>query len=182
MAKKICTGAALAAFSTLATAGAAAGEPVPQNDDGLIEKTAANTGIISGHFGTNYGAAHAAPKPSGIAHTHGTPTVNIDYRGAVPNPDTQHIGGTLFGANKASCDTAPVTQTQGDTPVLRSRSASSRICRAGRRPLTHTASSAGLVLAAWSASGSRPTDSASGGPLNPCPLGTAAPARNGTDG
>ncbi|MER6600979.1 hypothetical protein ACWDBC_24175 [Streptomyces parvus] len=117
MIKKICTGTALAAFSTLATAGAAAGEPVPQNDDGFIQKTA-DTGIVSGDFGTKYGAAHAALDPSGIAHTHGAPTVNIDYRCAVPNPDTQYIGGTLFGANKASCDTAPVTQAQGDTPVL----------------------------------------------------------------
>ncbi|MFF8717484.1 hypothetical protein ACF07T_39700 [Streptomyces sp. NPDC015184] len=142
MLKKIFAGAALAAVSTLAMTGTASAEPAPRGGGDLLQTAPgvlpqdggstgsanelvrlpnADTGFatgLAGDFSTRYGDAAVARDSSGIANTHGAPLVNVDARCAVPNPDVQYIGGTLFGGNRAGCNTAPVTQAQGDKSVL----------------------------------------------------------------
>ncbi|MFJ2900642.1 hypothetical protein ACIO87_38025 [Streptomyces sp. NPDC087218] len=102
--------AAVVAAATLAgTAGTAAadGGPLGLPND-VIGSTAGALGQTP-EFPTNTG---------GILNSHGAPVVNVDLRCAVPNQDVQYIGGTLFGGNKAACDTGQVDQAQGDLRVL----------------------------------------------------------------
>lgn len=69
-------------------------------------------------FSASGGEAEAAGDTGGLLNSHAAPVVNVDLRCAVPNPDVQYIGGTLFGGKEAACNTSPVTMGLGDHQVL----------------------------------------------------------------
>ncbi|MDA5147619.1 hypothetical protein PEM37_39715 [Streptomyces sp. AD681] len=83
----------------------------------VIGSTAGALGQAS-DFSTNSGDVDVVGDTGGILNSHGAPVVNVDLRCAVPNPDVQYIGGTLFGGNRAACNTQPVALGLGDHRVL----------------------------------------------------------------
>ncbi|MCG7524776.1 hypothetical protein MHW47_10040 [Streptomyces sp. OfavH-34-F] len=108
--------AAAAALAGTAGTAAADGGPLGLSND-VIGSTAGVLGQTAA-FSANRGEVEAAGDTGGLLNGHAAPVVNADLRCAVPNPDVQYIGGTLFGGDKAACNTSPVTMSLGDHRVL----------------------------------------------------------------
>ncbi|WP_254404130.1 hypothetical protein [Streptomyces anulatus] len=110
--------AVVAAAALAGTPGPAAADDGPlglPND--VIGSTAGTLGQTP-EFSTNSGDVDVAGDTGGILNSHGAPLTYVDLRCAVPNPDVQYIGGTVFGGNKAARDPQPAALGLGDHRVL----------------------------------------------------------------